>query len=569
MPILPHMVLTVILKAWPLVLSLVYEVQCVHYLRKYADHWLVRLHDGFDFSPLEQGCAAFHKGSGKGSAVSHPVPRLVRAVLLKYLNNLSFRQTEAEIELNLLARWFVGYSWLETPPDHSTLCRFELWLLRHQPTLFFDEVLKQVYHLHPEERQRLLLSDTFGMYVRGARAYTIDLLRDLSRRLLAELEHLDPTRHQALLAVLDQAALFGQPGDKITPALNAQERAQRLQTVAGAALDLHDRLLTLLQQSPFVAPEAEISLRLWLTAIDKVIKDETTVSPDPTQPGGRRITERPHGKKGSYRIACANDLDATYRDHGKGSAQLQYNAALLTSPRFIHQTEVVTGAAPDPVTLPTMLQALHQQHDFFPPKVVADQIYGSGKTRALVHQLSGGQTQLVALLPDYEKRTDRFVPADFARADDGLSLTCPNGVTSTKIYLKPGADGDEFRFTHLMCRDCPFWISLEQLQQDPTLPHCRPPDGKPNAHRQVFISHHRDFVLQAIEYNKSDLFKQEMKQRPLIERIIFNLTHFFGARYARSTGLPKVNFQLRMAAAAFNLRQLVRLKPNRPSPAAA
>jgi len=42
-----------------------------------------------------------------------------------------------------------------------------------------------------------------------------------------------------------------------------------------------------------------------------------------------------------------------------------------------------------------------------------------------------------------------------------------------------------------------------------------------------------------------------MKQRPLIERIIFNLTHFFGARHARSTGLPKADFQLSMAAAAF------------------
>ena len=47
--ILPQIVLSVILQAWPLVLSLVFEVQCSHYLRKYRD----------------QGCAAFHQGSGK------------------------------------------------------------------------------------------------------------------------------------------------------------------------------------------------------------------------------------------------------------------------------------------------------------------------------------------------------------------------------------------------------------------------------------------------------------------------------------------------------------------------
>lgn len=565
MPILPHMVLTVILKAWPLVLSLVYEVQCVHYLRKYADHWLVRLHAGFDFSPLEQGCAAFHQGSGKGSAVTHPVPRLVRALWLKYLNNLSFRQTEAEIDLNLLARWFVGYSWLETRPDHTSLCRFELWVLRHQARLFFDEVLNQIYRLCPEERQRLRLSDTFGIFARGARTSTIELLRDLGRRLLIELAELDPARAQVVLAQLDQAALFGQPGDKITPALNPQERAERLQTVANAALDLHDHLLALLQEPPFLPPEAEVTLRLWLTAMAKVIADETTVISDPAQPGRRLITERPHGKKGSYRLACANDLEATYRDHGKGSAELQYNAALLTSPRFIHETEVVTGATPDPVPLPAMLQSLHDHHDFFPPKVVADQIFGHGKTRALVDQVSLGQTHLVALVPDYEKRTDRFVPADFTLSEDGFSLTCPHHVTSTQIYVKPGPDGHEFRFTSKMCQGCPFWLTLEQHQQDPTRPLCRPPDGKPNAHRQVFISDYRDYIRQALAYNKTDQFKLEMKQRPLIERIIFNLTHFFGARYARSTGLTKVNFQVRMAAAAFNLRQLVRLQARRPA----
>jgi hypothetical protein len=199
---------------------------------------------------------------------------------------------------------------------------------------------------------------------------------------------------------------------------------------------------------------------------------------------------------------------------------------------------------------------------------VTDQIYGTGKTRARVDQVSHGQTQLVALVPDYEKRTDRFVPADFTLAEDGLSLTCPNDVTSTKIYVKPDADGVEFRFSAKMCQGCPFWVTTDQLQQDPTLPHCRIPDGKANSHRQVFISAYRPYILAALAYNQTDQFKQDMKQRPLIERIIFNLTHFFGARYARSTGLLKANFQVRMAAAAFNLRQLIRL-PRRPRPVAA
>lgn len=568
MPILPSFALFVILNYWSLVLHLVSAVWYERQRSRYANHWLLQLEQVADLTPLEQGCAGFHANSGRGAPVVHSVPRLVRALLVRHLKGFSFRQTEEEIDNQLLYKSFVGYELFEAPPDHSTLCRFELWVLKNQPDLFFDEVLKQVYRLYPEERERLLLTDTFGMFVRGARKYLIDLLRDVCRGLLTELAELDPIRHQQVLAQLNEAALFGQKGDKITPALKPDERAERLQQVVNAALDLHAHLLSLLNEAPALSPEAEAKLRLWLAAIAKIIADETTVTPDPEQPDKRRVVERPHGKKGTYRIACANDLEATYRDHGKGQAELQHNAALLTSDRFIHQTHVVTGAAPDPTTLVPLLEKLHEQQGFFPSKVVGDQIYGTGKTRTEVEEVSQGQTQLIALVPDYEKRTERFVPADFSLSEDGFSLTCPGGVTTTKIYFLPGRDGCEFRFTHKMCQGCRYWLSAEQLAANPHQDHCRVPDCKPKSHRQVFISFYRDETLAAIEYNKTDPFKQEMKQRPLIERIIFNLTHFFGARYARSTGLVKANFQLSMAAAAFNLRQLIRL-PRRPKPAAA
>lgn len=576
MPILPSFALFVILNSWSLVLHLVSAVWYERQRQRYSQHWLLQLEQVADLTPLEQGCTGFHLNNGRGAPVVHTIPRLVRALLVRHLQDLSFRATEEQLDNHLLFKQFAGYDLFEAPPDHTTLCRFELWVLENQPTLFFNEILKQVYRLYPEERERLLLTDTFGMYVRGARKYLIELLRDLCRGLLKELAELDPVRHQQVLAQLNEAALFGQKGDKITPALTPEERAERLQNVANAALDLHAHLLSLLNKAPALSPEAEAKLRLWLAAIIKVIADETTVTPDPEQPDKRRIVERAHGKKGTYRIACANDLEATYRDHGKGQAELQHNAALLTSDRFVHQTHVVTGSAPDPTTLVPLLEKLHEHQGFFPPKVAGDQIYGTGKTRAEVAEVSQGQTQLVALVPDYEKRTDRFAPADFTLSEDGFSLTCPNDVTTTKRYPKPGGDGDEFRFTYKMCQGCRYQLSAEQLAAKPNQDYCRVPDCKPKSHRQVFIpygirsviSHYRDETLVALEYNKTEQFKQEMKQRPLIERIIFNLTHFFGARHARSTGLPKANFQLSMAAAAFNLRQLIRL-PKRPSLAAA
>jgi len=79
---------------------------------------------------------------------------------------------------------------------------------------------------------------------------------------------------------------------------------------------------------------------------------------------------------------------------------------------------------------------------------------------------------------------------------------------------------------------------------------------------KVFISFYRERIAEALDYNRTDEFKVEIKQRPRIERLIYNLTNLHGARRCKAVGLAKANFQLRMAATAFNLRQLIRLQPS-------
>lgn len=62
-----------------------------------------------DLTPLKQGCAGFHLNNGRGAPVVRPVPRLVRALLVRHLQKLSLRQTEEEIDNHLLYKSFVGY----------------------------------------------------------------------------------------------------------------------------------------------------------------------------------------------------------------------------------------------------------------------------------------------------------------------------------------------------------------------------------------------------------------------------------------------------------------------------
>lgn len=548
MPILPQSVLFVILQWWSPLLQLVSAVWYDRQLVRYRDHWLVQLHQIADFTPLEQACVGFHADSGRGAPVIHSIPRLVRVLLVKYLHNLSLRLTEEFIDNHLLIKWFVGYGLFETPPDHSTLSRFELWVFRHHPRLFFDEVIRLIDRLCPEDRQRIQIVDTFGMEARAAKTYLIDLLREMASHILCLLAETDPDRHLALLIQLNLLDLVGQPGEKITPALTAAERTQRLQRVGQQSLSLYQQLSDSLDQTPHLAPEGQLPLRLLLAYLHKIITDETTITlTQPDHPETASVVERPHSQKGAYRVGSASDLTATYRKHAEEKeAILGYNPTVLTTSVFIRETQVDTGAQPDNVALPEVLQSQADHHGFFPDYLAGDMKYGYGKTRALVADLTHDQTQIIAHIPDYDQRSDLFSPREFTMADDGLSLTCPNGQTTAHRYQTEGKGGFDFRFPAKLCRHCPLWDQ------------CRGPDSKKTAPRNVFLSFYRDQVQAAQAFNQTDIFKQGIKIRMHIERIIYCLTNIYGARKAHAYGQPRTDFQLKMQATAFNLRQLVR-----------
>ncbi len=121
------------------------------------------------------------------------------------------------IDNHLLIKRFVGYNLFEDPLDHSTLNRFELWVFKHQPRLFFDQIIALIDRLCPEDRQRLqtcgersrTIVDTFVLQGRIAMTYLITLIRDVSRNILQKLAGVDPQRHIDLSESFDLIALFG------------------------------------------------------------------------------------------------------------------------------------------------------------------------------------------------------------------------------------------------------------------------------------------------------------------------------------------------------------------------
>lgn len=468
---IPDFLPLVILPLWARLLAWLSAQVYARFLA--PNDFLVQLAARLDYAPLEQACAAYQHTHGAGAKATHTVPRLVRALLVKYLWNLSLRELEYTIRTNLVVRCFVGYGLFERTPDHSTLERFEQWVIKYHHRAFFDTVLRQIDQDFPEERHQPQIGDTYALRANAAQETLIRLVRHTCQCLLRTLAEHDPTGYPDLLARLDQPALFGASDEVKEYRLDAEQRRGRRQTTAVAAAHCADLVRAHLAAAAL--PDAQRQpIADWLAHLDKILADEFALTRD-AQAQVTAAVELPKDQKGSYRLGSATDPDATYRVHDE-QVDFGYNVNLAATQDFIREVVVATGAQPDPVAIPDVLLAQKEHHDVVPPKFIYDAAAGAGKYFAEVAEVTHGQTQLVAPLIPYNTRSERFTPDDFTLSPDETTLTCPRGRTSTTAYRSQSGDGRNFRFLPKQCAGCPL---VEQ---------CRG-DAVPADHmRQVFIS---------------------------------------------------------------------------------
>ena len=551
MSIIPDFVLSLVMAHLTPLLHWFSDRVYADLLKRTPDHLLVKLPKRLDLTSIETACATFHHAEGPGAKPTHTVPHMVRALLVGYLQDWSLRELEWQIRYNLVVKWFVGYPIFADGPDHTTLDRFELWVCFQQHRTIFDHVLDQIDADFPHERQQAQIGDTYALRANAAKESLVRLLRHTCQCLLTTLAKADPAREAQVRRQLDLDALFGKKDEPGEFHLTPEERAARLQTTALAALTCARQVRLQLEHPVPLSPEACAPVRQWLERLDKLIADEVHLSADDT---GQitQVTERADDDKGSYRLGSATDPEATYRIHGDHKKDFGYNVNLAVTDNFVRAIQADTGAQPDPVAIPDLLQEQRDHHDLVPNKFIYDAAAGAGKTRDLVAQATDGQTQLVSPLSLYEKHTELFTPGRFQLSDDGLALTCPQEQTTAIAYRSGSGDGRVFRFLGQPCQDCPLWAQ------------CRSQKPGSKAMRQVFISDYRPEVDAARAYNQTDAFKADMKRRPKVERIIAALVRYNGARHARRRGLIPADFQAKMNATAYNIKRWMRLLPAAP-----
>lgn len=495
---------------------------------------LLQIQKRLDFSALEQACAPFHDSAAtRGRPVAHSVPRLLRAIFVKYWYDLSLRDLEDRLRNDMLVRWFVGYGLHQATPDHTTLHRFEAYLYREHPSLFFTSLLKQIDATFDDGHDKIQIGDTFALRANAALETLLQRLRHASYLLLQEWQAADPQGYATVYPQLDNQALFGLKTEKRDFLLSREEWQQRLLITVQAIEDCLALLPPESERPPTVQRQVQV--------LYKIMADELSITHD-ANGRLRHCACLTGNKRGKYRSFSATDPEASIRNHGPGKKDAGFNISIAATKDLIRDIRADTGSTSDVTPIPDLLTAQAARGDTLPEKLLYDQIAGNGKTAHLVDAASNGRTQLVAK-PKYPKQSATFDPDDFTLSDDGFWLTCPNGRTINRRYRSGEGDGWKFRFLPAQCLGCPL------LQQ------CRGKAETPTTHRDVFISDYRPDFDRLVAYSKTDDFKLDMKLRPQIERVIAGLVLHNGARDARFRGLAKVDFQVKMCAMIYNAKR--------------
>ncbi len=520
-------------------------------------HLLVQIEEYLDFGEIEETCRDYRHQSGPGALPRHTVKHLVRALLLGWLYDLSLRELEEQLNVNLLFRHFAGYGIFERTPDHSTLGRFESWVLLKHRRVYFDTILTQIYVQHPEQRERKQIGDTYGMEANAARQGRVAIWRQFGKRLV---EYLEKAGLEGVLEGWNQEMLFGQEGEKHNWAMSDKEKEARLRQTALGAQALIVRVRGVLEQEP---ARKHKSLRATLGYLEKSLADEVLID-------GEKVT--PRTPKGDYAIGSATDPEATLRNHGEKGGQKDeifgYNVQVAaTTDGLVTETQAHTGSAPDQRDVAALVTGQKQHHDICPPTLIYDAAAGSGKVRHDVAEAADGATRISAPLPNYAARTTRFGPYDFLLSDNGRTLTCPQGQSSQVAYPSQSGDGRTFRFFPHQCwqgEPPAHWKQADISKRCPLWEKCRATRQGPHSMRQVFVSDYRKEVEAAMDYNRTDEYKAERKLRPRIERVVAALVRYNGARRARRRRLEAADWQAKMAATAYNLKWWMRRLPPPP-----
>ena len=470
------------------------------------DHILCKISKTVDFSFVNEACKDLYS-QNQGRPVKYLPEIMFRSAIVQYMNDYSDRDMEEAARYNIIIKWFIGIPIEDHSYDHSALGDFRDRLGENRWKKLFFVILKQIEDAGFAKGNQS--TDATHVIANIAIPGTIGLIRQGIKAILEEIETVDPK-------------LFEELGGKKTA-----DKKEKIHTLKPE--EKKKKLVEVVEEARAIRGKAE---KLESPSVNKKIEQLNQILNENIEENKGKVQK----KKEHVKDKLVNIVDKDARHGAKSDSKpfTGYKANIMKSDDgFVTNIIGTAGNTYDGNILVPLVDE-KTENSSKPPKIAGDTHYGSAENR---YQMSMRGITIVAPIKEDFNPTGLLSQDKFVL--DKTGITCPAGNRTMISNYNEKEGTTIFYFKKEICTQC----SLKD--------QCTKQEG-----RTITIGKHHELIIAAKEYNKTQAFKDDMKERAHIEPKNAEMKRFHGMARARYWGLPKVNVQFIITAIVVNVKRL-------------
>lgn len=470
------------------------------------NHILSKINKQVDFSFVNEACKDLYS-QDQGRPVKNLPEIMFRSAIVQYMNNYSDRDMEEAARYNLIVKWFIGIPVEDSSYDHSALGDFRDRLGEKRWKKLFFMILKQIENAGFAKGTQYV--DATHVISNIAIPGTIGLIRQGIKAIMEEIKKANPILYEEL-----GGKKTADKKEKIH-ALKPEEKKKKLVEVVEEARNIRNKAEKL--ESPSVKQKIE--------QLNQILNENIEEKNGEVQKKKEHVEDK---------LVSLVDDEARHGAKSDAKPFTGYKGNIMKSEDgFVTNIVGTSGNTYDGnILVPLVDEKIENSSK--PSKIAGDTHYGSAENR---YQMSQRGITIVAPIKEDFNPTGLLAQEKFVL--DKIGVTCPAG-NRTMISNHNEKDGTTtFYFKKEICQQC---VLKDQCTKQ--------------ERRTITIGKHHELITEAKEYNKTQDFKDDMKERAHIEPKHAEMKRFHGMARARYWGLTKVNIQMIITAITVNVKRL-------------
>ena len=470
------------------------------------NHILSKINKQVDFSFVNEACKDLYS-QDQGRPVKNLPEIMFRSAIVQYMNNYSDRDMEEAARYNLIVKWFIGIPVEDSSYDHSALGDFRDRLGEKRWKKLFFMILKQIENAGFAKGTQYV--DATHVISNIAIPGTIGLIRQGIKAIMEEIKKANPILYEEL-----GGKKTADKKEKIH-ALKPEEKKKKLVEVVEEARNIRNKAEKL--ESPSVKQKIE--------QLNQILNENIEEKNGEVQKKKEHVADK---------LVSVVDDEARHGAKSDAKPFTGYKGNIMKSEDgFVTNIVGTSGNTYDGnILVPLVDEKIENSSK--PSKIAGDTHYGSAENR---YQMSQRGITIVAPIKEDFNPTGLLAQEKFVL--DKIGVTCPAG-NRTMISNHNTKDGTTtFYFKKEICQQC---VLKDQCTKQ--------------ERRTITIGKHHELIKEAKEYNKTQDFKDDMKERAHIEPKHAEMKRFHGMARARYWGLTKVNIQMIITAITVNVKRL-------------